>query len=359
MQNWRRSADNSLFVSSDGAHARLTDPELGTTERFAQLLETSWLPRNQLLPHALRILDGLEQPLVPPAPGRMSSPCGFQLASLARAATSTDDESAVRAYLWPMVDPDGRPLLEPGETYVTSWTGDPPTGGPVREDPATGNVSSKLFDLGDGTTWTDSNGSGEIPPSVEGKAAFTLTDRRLIIVMRPSSGALQAFQGMTMQERLELFPRALAPGADSDLFGAYAKSTALAKASQGTSESAWWSLHVRFEWVSGFYAIEDHVEASEKRFFNPARPERTIAWRRLYVGTPGHPQFAVEVIKFVELNGPKDFQPMITEQLAAVGIRLGERETRLGEGTRTTTRNCHFWPTHGGAGMTIPANLLG
>lgn len=332
---------SGVYVQVEGGRptgqTALSSPRSPQRERLAHLLRLTWLPPNVLArQYRLRIADQEPAQSPQPAPpGRSWAPVSDAFVAL---ANGHGEPHEVAEYLWPRLDPQGRPVLAAGETIVGAWS----TADPQMEK-------------------VDAQGNDDLPYSLmptRGQSVdCLLTNQRLILVGRLSEADRASLADSRADSPLIIGKKLEGGLLDTDTWGSLRR--LIDSALNRPSSSHFVAAHVRWEWLA---AVGKHIEQIQREerprgiFGKKTLVTKTVAWLQLDVLLPDG------ACRRVHLEARDEEVAALDERLratltavAAAGVPMVSSQPEvtsrpLMHGQATTER----WPITGTPGYSVP-----
>lgn len=267
---WRPSSPSDLFIHlEDGQVTGLTSlspPLTDQRDRLSQVLVAGWLPANVLARQYRLTIADHDRPTWSRRPphGRSWSPLTDAPVALSTGRPESDE---TRAYLWPVVDHDGRPDIRADETTLGHWS---------TVDPQVEVV--------------DADGNDDLPyrlmPSKSQAVDCFVTNRRLVMVGALSAADVAAIGSERSESPLLVgkVPQGLLDTAEWALLR-----TVLESELGNPGSSYHWASHIRWEWLSGVARYTEQLQREQRSsglFGKKSLVTTTVAWLQLDVLMP-------------------------------------------------------------------------
>ena len=342
---WLSTSPSGLLAElEDGiatGRTAMSAPHADQRDRLDRVLAARWLPANVLArQYRLTIADQ-----DPPTSGRRPT-AGRSWTPLTNApvalSTGRPEPDETRAYLWPVVAPDGRPVLTPGETALGSWS---------TIDPKAEVV--------------DADGNDDLPyrlmPSKSQIVDCVLTNRRLVLVGALSAADMSELRTERSESRLLIgkVPQGLLDTED----WAHLREVLEATLGHPTSDFHWVS-HIRWEWLSGIARYTERLQREQRSsglFGKKTLVTTTVAWLQLDVLMPdgSHRRYHVDEARNDDVPALGERLSLILQSVAAAGVGVVAPEPTVTErplmhGQARTER----WSVTGTPGHSIPSTGL-
>jgi hypothetical protein len=339
---WLPGSPSGLFVEREDGEATgrtaLSSPLADQGVRLAQALEAHWLPPNVLARQYRLTIADQDSPALSrrPAPGRSWTSLANTPVALSTGRSESDE---TRGYLWPVVAPDGRPMLNADETSLGSWS---------TVDPKAEVV--------------DAEGNDDLPyrlmPSKSQAVDCTVTNRRLVIVGSLSAGDMSDLRTERSESRLLVgkVPQGLL---DTD---EWARLRDVLESELAQVQSPFhWTTHIRWEWVSGIARYTEQLQREQRSsglFGKKTLVTTSVAWLQLDVLLPDGSarRYHVDEARNDDVPALGDRLSLLLQAVAQAGV--GEVATEptvtgrpLMHGQAWTER----WAVTGTPGHSIPA----